>query len=35
MQVLVKKDVTTADAADYRPVEIKPWFRVAPCPEKM
>jgi alkyl hydroperoxide reductase subunit AhpC len=33
-QVLIKKDVSTQDAAEYRCVEIKPWFRLAPCPEK-
>jgi alkyl hydroperoxide reductase subunit AhpC len=34
-QVLIKRDVSTQDAADYRCVEIKPWFRLAPCPEKI
>ena len=34
-QVMIKKDVATSDAADYRCVEIKPWFRLAPCPEKL
>lgn len=34
-QVVIKKEVSTSEAADYRPVEIKPWFRVAPCPEKV
>lgn len=34
-QLMIKKDVSTHDAADYRCVEIKPWFRLAPCPEKL
>jgi hypothetical protein len=33
--VVIKKDVPTREVAEYRPVEIKPWFRVASCPEKM
>ena len=32
-EVMVQKDATVEEAANYRYVEIKPWFRLTPCPD--
>lgn len=34
-QVFIRKEVETKDAVEYRCAEIKPWFRVAPCPDNV
>jgi hypothetical protein len=30
---MIQKDASIEEAAMYRYVEIKPWFRLTPCPE--
>lgn len=32
-KVLIRKDVPAKDAAEYKAAEIKPYFKLAPCPE--
>lgn len=34
-KVLIRKDVSAKDAAEYKSAEIKPWFRLAPCPDNI
>lgn len=33
-QVMMKVTVTDKDADEYRYTELKPWFKLLPCPEK-
>lgn len=32
-EVMLQKDISSEEAANYRYVEIKPWFKLTPCPE--
>eukprot|EP01038_Epipyxis_sp_PR26KG_P005100 gene5100-7109_t len=32
-ELMLRKDISPEEAAAYRYVEIKPWFRLTPCPE--
>lgn len=34
-KVLMRKDVPVKDVTEYRAAEIKPWFRLAPCPDNI
>ncbi len=34
-QVMIKPEVTGKEIADYRYSELKPWFKLAPCPDKL
>jgi hypothetical protein len=33
-KVLIRKDIPMKDALLYKAAEIKPWFKLAPCPER-
>lgn len=34
-QVMMRRDTSLQEAVKYKAADIKPWFKLAPCPEKI